>query len=319
MNRNLIFALLPWFEVFVKTCYWRSKFINKILARRIRKASRVTHIPGSEGESIAFELIAAQLLKLGVRKGGIAIIHSSSKAIKPTGLTPAEVCEKLLDLMGPKGTLAMPAFPIYRGEPTGPARLTDSYFVQRLTYDVRRTPPWTGALPRALMGFAGAIRSRHPLNSMVAVGPMAEPMMAANIEGDRPKACGPGSSWKFCADRNASVVCLGVDTAHSLTMIHVAEDCADHWPIPNWYRDRMFHIKDGEFETEVTVRERRPRWAINYGERRLQRDLIDSGIVKVGYVGDLRIEVCESELLIEFLNQRNAHGYPYWFPFWDRM
>lgn len=250
---------------------------------------------------------------------GLMIVHSSSVALAPTGMTPKEICSGLLSYLGPQGTLAMPAIPLFREEPTGPARLSDSICVQRLNYDVRRTPPWTGALPKALMGFPGAVRSRHPLNTMVAVGKQAEAMMENNIEGDFPMACGPQSSWKYCADRDAMIVCLGVDSAHSLTMIHVAEDCwSDEWPVSNWYRERLFHVKDGVFETDLTVLERHPRWAINYAERTLQKDLVRLGIIRVREVAGIRIEACSSARLIDYLCSRRTSAYPYWVPFWEK-
>ena len=318
MNRDTILAASPWVEVLVKSLYWRSAWIYKLLARRAKRRSKTANVATSQAEQLPFGLITDKLKELGVYEGRIMIVHSSGLALKFTGHSPTEICERLLEFLGPEGTLAMPAIPFYRGEPSGPERLTDSICVKTLVYDLLKTPPWTGSLPKALMGVAGAIRSRHPLNSMVAAGRHAVSMMHANIDGDRPMACGPGSSWKFCADHNAAIVCLGVDTAHSLTMIHVAEDSwSDQWPIANWYRDRMFHVKDGNFETTLTVRERRPRWAINYAERTLQKDLIAHGILKVAYVGELRIEACDSSALVNFLNKRKSSGYPYWFPFWD--
>lgn len=319
MNLNSILTASPWLEVLVKTLYWRSRGINNFLAKRARNRFKPAPSQESVSQPLAFQEVTAKLRELGVPEGGIMIVHSSAVALIPTGLSPAEICQRLLDLLGPAGTLAMPAIPLFRDEPTGVDRLSDAICEQRLIYDVRRTPPWTGALPKALMRVAGAVRSRHPLNSMVAAGPLAEAMMEKNIDGDRPTACGPGSSWKFCADRNAAIVCLGVDMAHSLTMIHVAEDSwADQWPIGGWYRERKFLVKDGEFEADLTVRERRPRWAINYCERTLQKDLLANGIVRVGTVGGLRIELCESAALIDFLNARKSSGYPYWLPFWDR-
>ena len=319
MNRDTFLASSPWVEVLVKSVYWRFNFVNKILSLRARRRPQPINISIKPTKKLDFEKITEKLRNIGVCEGAILIVHSSMAAMKPTGLSPNQICEELIRFIGPEGTLAMPAIPFYRDEPTGPERLTDNICSKRLLYDVRKTPPWTGALPKALMGFASAIRSRHPLNSMVAIGRNAESMMLATIDGDRPMACGPNSSWKFCADNNAIIVCLGVDTAHSLTMIHVAEDSwADQWPIANWYRQRLFHIKDGDFEADISVRERRPRWAINYGERTLQKDLIACGILRVVYVDDLRIETCESAALIEFLNSRKSSGYPYWLPFWDR-
>lgn len=320
MNRDTVLAASPWVEVFVKTLYWRSSLIYSLLTPHARKRPIPIQKSTNAAEKLPFGQITSELAKLGVIPGGIMIVHSSVAALKSTGLSPTQICEQLIGFLGPEGTLAMPAIPLYRDEPTGPERLTDAICSRRLTYDVRSTPPWTGALPKALMGMTGAVRSRHPLNSMVAIGRHAASMMQGNIDGDLPTACGPNSSWKFCSDHKATIVCLGVDTAHSLTMIHVAEDSwAGQWPISNWYRERLFHVKDGEFEADLTVLERRPKWSINYGERTLQKDLINQGILEVSNVGGVRIEVCESGKLISYLNSRKSSGYPYWVPFWTRQ
>ncbi|MDT3671430.1 MAG: AAC(3) family N-acetyltransferase [Aromatoleum sp.] len=319
MNVDRILSASPWIEVFVKNLYWRSSLVHKFLAPRARNHAKPANARVAGVEYLSFDRIIDQLRTFGVQEGDIAIVHSSGSALKSTGLSPAEICERLLKFLGPEGTLALPAIPLLREEPTGLGRLTDAICTKRLVYDVRRTPPWTGAIPKALLAMSGTIRSRHPLNTMAAVGPHAAPMMKANIDGDRPTACGPRSSWKYCADHNAKIVCLGVDTAHSLTMIHVAEDSwAERWPIANWYRDRLFHVQDGEFEVDLTVRERRPHWAMYYGERTLQKELIGHGILKVANVDGLRIESCESTALVEFLNARKAKAYPYWLPFWTR-
>lgn len=307
----------PWLEVSVKNLYWRSSFIYRLLssksrARKPRQLQRTF-------DAVSFGRIAEALSTIAAGRNGIMIVHSSMEVLSHTGLGPREICSELLSYLGPDGTLAMPAFPLYRDEPNGLARLSDAICEQRLIYDVRRTSPWTGVLPKALMGMHGAVRSRHPLNSMVALGPQAAAMMAHNIDGALPLPCGPQSSWKYCADRDATIVCLGVDAAHSLTMIHVAEDCwSDQWPVANWYRERHFRVKDGTFETDLTVLERRPRWAMNFAERTLQKDLLRLGILQVREVGGIRIEACSSARLIDFLSSKRQSAYPYWIPFWDR-
>lgn len=315
--RNILSAS-PWLEVMVKSLYWRSSFVHGLLASKTR--TRKTGQPPPVFDSVAFSRITEALGTLSVGRTGVMIVHSSMSALAPTGLAQREICSELLTYLGPEGTLAMPAIPLFREEPSGPARLGDAICGQRLVYNVRRTPPWTGPLPKALMGMPGAVRSRHPLNTMVAVGPQAVAMMAHNIEGPLPMPCGPQSSWKFCADRDATIVCFGVDSSHSLTMIHVAEDCcSQEWPVANWYRQRLFHVKDGDFETDLTVLERHPRWAIKYAERTLQKDLLRLGIIQVREVGGIRIEVCSSAQLIDYLNSRRASAYPYWVPFWDKF
>ena len=57
-------------------------------------------------------------------------------------------------------------------------------------------------------------------------------------------------------------------------MIHVAEDLYENeWPVKDWYRNRQFRVIDNEFDKEVTIRERHPKWALFYAEREFSKDL----------------------------------------------
>lgn len=319
MNIKKILEISPWLEIFIKSLYWRSGFFYRILSKKSRSISKEVNSSSVVLRNIEFSQIIEGLESLGLTKPEIMIVHASALALNPTGLTSTEICQELLNYLGPSGTLAMPAIPLIRGEPTGLARFNDEICLEQLLYDVRKSPPWTGALPKALMKMSGSIRSRHPLNTMVAVGPQAGRMMEKNIEGHCSMGCGMGSSWKYCLDNNAQIVFLGVDPAHSMTMIHTAEDSwATQWPINNWYRNRKFLIRDGDFEREIVVAERRPRWSINYAERTLQKDLIAEGILKTSVINGLSIGVCQSKDLVDFLNARKVDAYPYFFPFWDK-
>jgi len=147
---------------------------------------------------------------------------------------------------------------------------------------------------------------------MVAIGRHAAELMENNIDGHLPTGCGPNSSWKYSVDHNAKIVALGADMAHSLTMIHVAEDSYEAaWPVSDWYRLRKFEIIDRDFRRAISVRERRPKWAIHYGERTLQRELRNLGIMSSCEIESLHIEFLESSRLLEFLNSRKPSAYPY--------
>ena len=315
---RIILSISPWLEVMIKSFYWKSSFIYRLLSPKTR--SRNHRLQKRALNNLEFSRVTDALNKINAGHKGIIIVHSSMIALANTGLTPKEICCQLLNYIGPDGTLAMPAMPLYPEEPVGPARMGNVICKQRLVYDVRRTRIWTGAVPAALMNMPGAVRSRHPINTMVAVGIHAAKMMEHNIEGPLPMPCGPKSSWKYCADRDATIVCLGVDSSHSLTMIHVAEDSwSKDWPISNWYRKRMFHVKDGDFETDLNVMERHPQWSMYYAERTLQKDLLNLGIIQVKEVGGIRIETCSSTRLIDYLISRRASAYPYWIPFWNKI
>jgi aminoglycoside 3-N-acetyltransferase len=247
-----------------------------------------------------------------VAQGDILIVHSSAQAIEALGFTPQQLCLFLIDYLGQTGTLAMPAFPLYKEEPKE-LDLGNSITNKRLVYNVEKTPVWTGILPRTLLKFVGAVRSKHPINSMVAIGAQADAMMQNNIAGDKPLPCGVNSSWKFCADKNAKILFLGVDVAHSITMIHVVEDSWEaDWPIKNWYRDRMFKIVDKNSEQDLTVRERRPKWAMYYAERTLQEKLVSQRILDLRDFHGVSIGLLESHSLVQYLRSERPRAFPYY-------
>jgi aminoglycoside 3-N-acetyltransferase len=298
----------PYLEVLVRRIYWNTPWlVDYVSKKKIRK------IPSSTiATAETFSRIEAFLKEQGVTPGRIMVVHSSAEALKPTGYSPAQIIDRLIALGGPEATLAMPAIPRYKETGQGAERITKDVSDTVCVYDVKKTLPWTGVLPLKLMQRPGSIRSRHPLNSMVAIGPLAEAMMKDNLVGDKPLACGPNSSWKFCADRKAVIVALGVDMAHSLTMIHVAEDSYEaEWPVDGWYRDRKFVVVSNGEQEEVVVRERHPKWATYFAERTLSRDLKRAGLLVSTEIDGILVEVIESAALMEFLNQRKPSAYPY--------
>ena len=162
------------------------------------------------------------------------------------------------------------------------------------------------------MRYPGAVRSRHPLNTMVAVGSQALPMMENNLFGANPLPCGNNSSWKYCVDHGAKIVALGVDLAHSLTMIHVAEDSYEGlWPIAGWYRNRKFVVVDKNDREEVVVKERHPKWAKYFAERTLSKDLKEKKLLASAVIDGILVEVIDSQELLEHLNERKSTAYPY--------
>ncbi|HWI84792.1 MAG TPA: AAC(3) family N-acetyltransferase [Sphingomonas sp.] len=307
-----ILARFPVIEVAVRLAYWRVPVL-RALGDRIRSAIAARRRAAPPAEPVDFEDVLACLRALGVGAGDILIVHSSYNALKPTGLSPAAIVERLLALVGPEGTLAMPAIPIIRHEPKGADKFSDAAYDRLFDYDADSLRIATGALPRTLMQAPGAARSLHPGNSMVAVGAQAEAMMRDNLSGDEPAACGPGSSWHYAYDHDAKIVALGVDMVHSLTMIHVAEDAFD-WPVAGWYRRRRFRISGKGVDREIAIRERKHSWSQYYAEHAFARDLRRAGVMRTRMVGGIGISYCASRRLIQFLRDHPRVGYPYRFP-----
>ncbi len=308
---NDLLGISPYIEVLIKNLYWRMPIVQgaayylKTINKRLSSPKEKKYLP--------FDLIASKIVSLGVVPGDILIIHTSGKELQRTHLSPVEIINSLIHLLGPEGTLVAPAIPFFLEEHKGSKRLTDEICSKRLVYDIKNTPSWTGVIPNTMLKMIDAKRSRHPLNTTVAIGKHAEQMMRLNIAELDPTACGINSSWKYCADRNAKILFLGVDAAHNMTMIHVAEDAwEEQWPINGWYRHRDFIVKDNGTEFLLTVRERHPKWSMYYAERTLQKDLINNKILLVEDIDGFQISFCESKSLLSFLNERKRSAYPYW-------
>lgn len=316
----------PAIEIAVRNVYWRTpalaelkKRVDAFDPRRISARFAKKREPAPEPVT-SIERVLPELERWGLRRGDLVVLHSGYRSLRAGRASPDRILDALLEFLGPEGTLALPSIPALEGEPQQHDRMTADVRDLVCSYDPETTPAWTGAVPNAAIKRKGSFRSLHPLNSMVAIGPLAEAMMEGNVDGDRPFACGPTSSWAFCARHGAKVLALGADMAHSLTMIHVAEDLkGEDWPVTDWYRDRRFRIKERGAWREIAVRERHPRWAMYYGERTLSRDLVREGISLSTQVEGVNVEALRGDAMLRYLDSRNHTLYPYFFiPPWDR-
>lgn len=308
MSIKKIFELLPWFEVISRNLFWRFSFIQD-LAFTLTNSKKIL----VKQKFFTSQQLVRTLLTAGINEKDILVVHSSMQALKPMGLMPEEIIELLISQLCPNGTIVCPSFPIYANEFQGKDRVSKDISNLTFVYDVQKTRSWTGDLGRALMKVPGARRSIHPLNTIVAYGKSLNEIFANEEFTNLDLPCGPNSTWASLARMNAKIIMLGVDLAHSLTMIHVAEDCFEsEWPIKKWYRNRHFKILNKDEVRFVTVRERHPKWSMSYAERKLSRDLFKKGIAKKMTLGSLDITIVESKLLLNFLYDKRKKAYPYY-------
>ena len=302
--KNKIFSINPHIEVFFRKAYWKnvnllSKYVKKKRKRNNKK----------QNNSVDFDKIINALKNASIDKGALLVVHSAYGVLKNTGLSPTQIIDKLLGLVGPNGTIAMNCARIFPEEQTVKNYSRDDP-KGIATYNMQHSKVWTGAIAQAMIEYPNAVISKFPINSMGAVGKLAGEMMHNNLCGDT--ACGINSSWKFCVDNNATIVSIGTDLTHSLTMIHVAEDDNPNWPVKDWYRKREYKIIDNDEEIFIEVKERRPKWGtLHFGERTLCKDLLKNGLMKSFYVDNVLVEILHARSLIDFLYSKNSKGYPY--------
>lgn len=305
-----IALLSPKVEVKLRQLYWK----NIHLLGRYNPNNVIANNTNDE-KKIDFSKIIEQLKDWGVQEGSLLIVHSSYENLRCTGLSPNEIIDELLKLVGHAGTLAMPVIRTYKECPSQEERLYKGVIPPICRYNTKRTPIATGMIPAMMLRYPNASVSRHPLNPLCAIGPLANSMMEHNIEGVLPSPHGANSCWKFCYDHNAFICSLGTDLRHHNTMGHVAEEAFGdwHWSDSEWYDKRKFIIEAPKEEPiEIEVKERKPKWGmLHQAELNRYHDFLESGVLKSKTIGDVLIEFEKSEELINFLRSRNQNGYPY--------
>jgi aminoglycoside 3-N-acetyltransferase len=125
------------------------------------------------------------LRALGVRRGGVLMVHAS---LRGSGLRDTEVRDVLLDVLGPAGTLVVPAFTQENSRTSRAHRaLTRGLDERELAEYEASMPPYEpgtspcraamGALAECVRTSPGALRSAHPQTSMAGIGPRAAELL----------------------------------------------------------------------------------------------------------------------------------------------
>jgi aminoglycoside 3-N-acetyltransferase len=147
-----------------------------------------------------------QLTELGVRSGGVLLVHTSFRAVRPVDGGPLGLIEALQRAVGEAGTLVMPT-------------MTDG----ETPFDPRATPTRDmGIVAETFWRLPGVVRSTHPGGSFAARGPRALEICAPQpLEPPH----GPDSPPGRVHALGGQVLLLGVTHSES-TVLHVAESLA---------------------------------------------------------------------------------------------
>ncbi|MBC7234935.1 MAG: AAC(3) family N-acetyltransferase [Chloroflexi bacterium] len=166
----------------------------------------------AKGADEARRRICAELLRVGLRRGGIVLVHSSLSSLGHVPGGPETVILGLLEALGPDGTLLMPALSY---ELVGP---------EQPVFDVLRTPSNVGAIPEHFRTRSGTLRSIHPTHSVCGVGRLAGGILAEHHLDDTP--VGPHSPFRRVRDLGGQILFLGCGLRPNTSM-HGVEELAE--------------------------------------------------------------------------------------------
>jgi aminoglycoside N3'-acetyltransferase len=157
---------------------------------------------------VGHDELVRQLRTLGVRAGGVLLVHTSFRATRPVEGGPAGLIAALSEALGPDGTLVMPSWTGNGDEPFDPA--------------------WTpaagdlGVVADTFWSMPAVVRSHHPF-AFAAAGPHA----AGIVSGPLPiPPHAPGSPVGRVHELDGQVLLLGVGHDANTTL-HLAELLAD--------------------------------------------------------------------------------------------
>ena len=174
--------------------------------------------------------LAADLRRLGVRAGGITIVHTRMSAIGWVIGGSESVVGALLDALGPEGTLMAYVSwheHVYNAA-DWPQEHRDAYLAEPPVFDpaTGEASRDNGRIPERVRTWPGAERSSHPEASVVAVGPRAGWLVEPHPADD---GYGAQSPFARLVEAGGQVLMLGAPL-DTVTLLHHAEAIAGPEP-----------------------------------------------------------------------------------------
>lgn len=228
--------------------------------------------------------LARELHALGVRPGGVLLVHSSLSALGYVPGGAATVIAGLEEVLGSAGTLVMPT------------HSWDRVLAGGTTFDVGQTPSCVGTITEVFRTWPGVVRSLHPTHSVAARGPRAAELIAGHERAESP--CGEGSPYTRLVDLGAQVLFLGCGL-EACTLYHACEARAG---VPYLLLDGDYEFELSDAQGQVrTCRLRRLRGQIRRRCRETRADLAALGLLRAGPCGMGEALVCDARPLAEWM------------------
>ena len=190
-------------------------------------------------KSYTLDDLARALEAVGVTSGDLVLVHSSLLALgRLEGHSPGDgvsaIAGRILDHLGPDGTLVVPAF--------------NFGFCKGQLFDRQTTPAENmGQLSEHVRRLPGARRSAHPMQSIAAVGPRAEEI----CQPDTLSSFDPDGPFARLNDLGARLLLLGA-SMDAASFVHFGEERA-RVPYRYW-KDFSAEYIDGDVHETRTYR-----------------------------------------------------------------
>lgn len=200
--KNIIRQHIP-NKLIIRIRRWRKNREN--LHRKKLRANNIARYGKFHGSEL-FSVLRDN----GIFEGSALFVQCSFNDLHTFAGTPMELLTILRNLVGPSGTLLMPAF-------------TSNCFSQPpRPFNVTREPTYTGVLSELFRRSSGVQRSFHPRHSICGIGPQAERLLSGHHLCDR--ADGPDSPFdRLRSCSSALILTLGLPPGY-ISFLHWIDD-----------------------------------------------------------------------------------------------
>lgn len=158
------------------------------------------------------ETLQQRWIKSGLTEGDTVLIHSNIKRTlveyrrNKILLSPQDILESFLDVIGPKGTLLLPLF--------------NFDFAKGIPFDISNSESQMGVLTEAGRKFSGAIRTGHAIYSFAVIGYKSSDFVGI----DNVSGYAEDSPFGLLKRLNGKIASLDLEDQNSMTFYHHVEE-----------------------------------------------------------------------------------------------
>lgn len=158
------------------------------------------------------ETLQQRWIKSGLAEGDTVLIHSNIKRTlveyrrSKISLSPQDILESFLDVIGPKGTLLLPLF--------------NFDFAKGIPFDISNSESQMGVLTEAGRKFSGAIRTGHAIYSFAVIGYKSSDFVGI----DNVSGYAEDSPFGLLKRLNGKIASLDLEDQNSMTFYHHVEE-----------------------------------------------------------------------------------------------
>ena len=226
------------------------------------------------------------LSALGIASGDHVALGASLRSLGSMESGADTLIDALLGVVGTAGTLLIPTY-----TPVQPLSRLRTPRVSGAPFDPASTKSYTGVLSEAIRARNGAIRSRHPTNSMAALGAGSKRLLGTHDE--TAPAYGP---FRTLADMGGKVLSIGIG-ARVVGLQHQAQAEAGLLAVVPSKCGALYRDRTGT----VRVFRRPDKGGCTQELPLLIRELHERGILQEGRLGQARVLVGHAQATLDTL------------------